>query len=218
MIRSTLFASLLIVVATPIRANGQPGHYDLGQKLRALELSWEQSDLEARRRALPVLRTVVPLLFADQKPAAARAFDQSRFLVQSAAEPSTERRWAASLVVRPSARLIDPADGALSVEVVAYYDPQVTRPEHAMLRWRIAQAGGAGKVKEEPILNLPARSSVSVADLPEGDYFIRAEIIVDGKPLARHEHLISAVPRLRERLRLLGRAEVGTSQSTEQLT
>src|SRR5262245_1863613 len=220
MIRSTLFASLLLVVATPIPANGQPGHYDLGQKLRAFELAWDQTtDVAARRRALPVLKTVVPLLFAGQHPAAARAFDQARFLLLSAAEPSASQRWATSLVVRPSARLFDPADGPISVEVVAYYDSQVPRPERAVLRWHIARAGGgAGTVKEEPFLNLPARSSLSVADLPEGDHLIRAEIPVDGKPLARHEHMISAVPRLQERLRQIHTAALGSAQSTEGLT
>src|SRR5439155_20584043 len=109
-------------------------------------------------------------------------------------------RWAASLVVRPSARLFDPAAGPLSVEVANYYDAQVTRPELVTLRWRIVQSGGgAGTSKEESIRTLPARSFQSVADLPEGDHIVRAEIIVDGKPLASHEHTVSAVPRLHER-------------------
>src|SRR5439155_24993071 len=103
MIRCTLFASLFLIVVSPIKAHAKPGHYDLGQKLRAFELAWDQAaDPAARRRALPVLKTVVPLLFAGQKPAAGRAFDQSRLLLHSAEEPSAEERWATSLVVRPS--------------------------------------------------------------------------------------------------------------------
>src|SRR6476620_5915202 len=105
MIRSALLASLVVFAALPIPAFGQPGHYDLGQKLRAFELAWDQTpDAAARRRAIPVLKSVVPLLFAGQIPSAARAFDQSRFLLRRAVEPSAEERWAASLVVRPSAR------------------------------------------------------------------------------------------------------------------
>jgi predicted esterase len=220
MIRRTLLASLFIITVSPITAQAQPGHYDLGQRLRAFELAWDQTtDPAARRRALPVLKTVVPLLFAGQHPSAARAFDQSRFLLQSATEPAPEQRWATSLVVRPSARLIDPADGPLSVEVVAYYDAQVPRPERAKVRWQIARTGGgATDAKEETILNLPTRSSQSVADLPEGDHVIRAEILVDGRTLARHEHALSVVPRLQERLRALRTAAVGDAPTTERLT
>jgi len=188
--------------------------------LRSFELAWDQvTEPAARRRAIPVLKSVVPLLFAGQNASAGRAFDQSRFLLQSAEEPSAELRWATSLVIRPSARVFDPADGPLSIEVVAYYDAQVPRPEIARLRWRIVRAGGAaGAVKEEPICNLPARSSATVADLPEGDHLIRAEILVDGKVLARHEHMISAVPRLQERLRQIRAAAVGSVATTDRLT
>jgi predicted esterase len=220
MIRRTLVTSLFVFTVSPITAHAQPGHYDLGQRLRAFELAWDQTnDPAARRRALPVLKTVVPLLFAGQHPSAARAFDQSRLLWQSATETMAEQRWAASLVVRPSARLLDPADGPLSVEVVSYYDAQVPRPERAKLRWQIARPGGGGTaVKEEMILNLPTRSSQSIADLPEGDHVIRAEIVVDGRTLARHEHALSIVPRLKERLRAVRAAAVGDAQTTERLT
>jgi len=220
MIRSASFFSLCIIAVSAIPAYGQPGHYDLGQKLRAFELTWDQvTDPAARRRALPVLKTVVPLLFAGQNPAAARAFDQSRFLLQSAEEPTAELRWATSLVIRPSARVFDPADSPLSVDVVAYYDAQVPRPEHAKLRWRIVQAGGgSGAVTEGSILTLPTRSSHSVADIAEGDHLIRAEILVNGKALARHEHIISAVPGLRERLRAIRAAAVGGAPTADRLT
>jgi len=220
MIRSTILPSLLIVATSSTQAFAQPGHYDLGQKLQAFEASWEHTlDVGARRRALPVLKTVVPLLFAGQYQSAARAFDQSRLLLRSADKPSANERWADSLVVRPSARLLDPASGPLSVEVVAYYDAQVARPERALLRWRIVHADGrAGPVKEEAVLNLPTRSSQSVADLPEGDHVVRSEIVVGGQSLASHEHVVSAVPRLQERLRLIRAAAVGGAQTTDRLT
>jgi predicted esterase len=220
MIRSALLASLVVFAASPIPAFGQPGHYDLGQKLRSFELAWDQvTDVAARRRAIPVLKSVVPLLFAGQNAEAGRAFDQSQFLLRSAEQPSAGQRWATSLVIRPSARLFDPADGPLSIEVVAYYDAQVPRPEHAKLRWRICRAGGeSGADREEPLTSLPARSSQAVADLKEGDHLIRAEIVVDGKVLARHEHIISAVPRLQDRLRALRAAAVGTASTTARLT
>src|SRR6476620_2248553 len=105
MIRSALLASLVIFAASPIPAFGQPGHYDLGQKLRSFELAWDQvTDVAARRRAIPVLKSVVPLLFAGQNAEAGRAFDQSQFLLRSAEQPSAGQRWATSLVIRPSAR------------------------------------------------------------------------------------------------------------------
>jgi predicted esterase len=220
MIRGTFVISLVIAAASSAAAHAQPGHYDLGQRLRAFEQAWEQAaaDTAARRRALPVLKTVVPLLFAGQNPSAARAFDRSRFLLQAATEPSADQRWATSLVVRPSARLFDPADGPLSVEVLAYYDAQAPRPERAVLRWQIVRGGGAAAKKEETILNLPMHSSQAVADLPGGDHILRAELLVDGKVLARHEHTISAVPRLQERLRVIQAAATGDGQTTERLT
>src|SRR5437870_8747952 len=122
--RHTLFLAVLLVVGGPSGpVCAQPGHYDLGQKLRAFEKAWNQaSDPAARRRAMPVMKGVVPLLFAGQKEAAAQAFDRSRFLLRSADEPSPAERWAASLVVRPSFRLVDSDDGRLAVTLTAYYD------------------------------------------------------------------------------------------------
>src|SRR5436309_13420199 len=103
--RHTLIPAALLILGLSGPVFAQPGHYDLGQKLRAFEKAWSQStDPAARRRAMPVMKTVVPLLLAGQKEAAAQAFDRSRFLVLSADEPSAAERWAVSLVVRPSVR------------------------------------------------------------------------------------------------------------------
>src|SRR5437764_12684063 len=84
--------------------------YDLGQRLRAFEHEWEaHADAAARRRALPVLKRVVPLFFANRLTEVCATLDEIRFLLRSADAPPPAQRWAESLLVRPATRLLDPA-------------------------------------------------------------------------------------------------------------
>src|SRR4051812_40456168 len=108
--------------------------HDLGQRLVQLERAWDaQPDPAARPRGGPVLKQVVPQLFADKTGDASATFDRARFLLLSAAEPTPAERWAASLLVHTTSRLFDMADGPLTVRVLSAY-PAGDPPAGAVLR------------------------------------------------------------------------------------
>jgi predicted esterase len=215
-------AIALAALGLPGSAAAQVERYDLGRKLVAFDRAWDaQPDPAARRRALPVLKQAVPLFFAGKFAEAARTLDQTRFLLRGADPPAPAERWAAALAVRPSARLFDPAAGPLAVEVVPCYDAQVARPNAAGLRWAILPpAAGNGPVRNQvPIPAVPSRAALPVAGLAEGDYTLRAEVVAGGAVLATHEHALSAVPRLRQRLEAIRSAAAGDGDPTaERLT
>jgi dienelactone hydrolase len=175
--------------------------YDLGQRLVLLERAWDaHPDAAARARALPVLKLAVPQLLAGKTTKAAETLDRARLLLQSP-EPRAAERWAASLLVHPSIRLLDPAQGPLTVRVEPAY-PAGERPANASMRLTLLIGNGPTAVTSAAIaLSTPAVTErLSVERLPEGDHTLRAEVIVDSDTVATYVVGISVVPRLRERL------------------
>jgi predicted esterase len=208
-----------VTLAWPALARAQVERYDLGRKLRACETAWhDQRDPDARHRAVPVLKAAVPFFLAGRGAEAAETLDRTRFLLRSAAEPSAAERWAAPLVTRPHTRLLDPADGPLIVEIRAFYDVKVSMPDRVSLTCTLLSARPADPLTA-PVPSLPHKVIVPIGLLPEGDLTLRVTVAVDGQCVATHDHLISVVPRLRERLQAVKAAAAnGTAATTERLT
>src|SRR5262249_23658340 len=75
-----------------------------------------------------------------------------------------------------------------------------------------AQSGG-------PIHSVPCRYALPMIAWPPGDHTLRVEIRVDGQALATHEHTLSVVPRLSNRLRdVRAAAAVVGGPTTERVT
>ncbi len=201
-----------------------PSRYDLGQHLRAFERAWDaQPDAAARRRALPALKRVVPLIFANRFADTCAALDETRFLLRSADATPPALRWAESLLVRPATRLLDPSDSRLSVELTACYDGKAARPDNAEWRLTLQAADGtalpssAGGV----IAQLPTTATLPTDRLPEGDHTLCVSISAGGRALATYRLTISVVPHLRERragllkaVEAFGKHRVDTDQAT----
>jgi predicted esterase len=172
------------------------GRYELGQRLRMFERAWEdQPDAAARRRAVPTLSRAVPQMLAGRWGDAAVTLDQVRFLLRGAEPPAPAVRWAESLLVRPSARLLDPAGDAIVVLLTACYDAKAEPPAGATLRVTLRSAKA-----EAAVARLPTAVTLPVDRLPEGDHTLQAEVVVGGQVLATYQQRLSVVPKLRERI------------------
>src|SRR5262249_54885000 len=189
-------------------ASAQPERFALGQRLRAFEAAWdEQSDAAARRRAVEPLNRTVAAFCRFRPGEAGQALDQARFALRPAQPPAAER-WAASLFVRPDARLIDAAQMELPVTVAPFYTVTEDRPMDTALRLTLTGAGKQAVAGSHQVAlgSLPQEVKLTLKGLAEEDYLLRAEILVSGKPAAVSELTVSSVPRLQRRLDKLKQA------------
>ena len=92
----------ILSFASVTNVHGQQPRFELGQRLRAFEVAWEQqSDKKTRARAVPHLNTAVRDFFGFRVDRAAGSLDRARWAVQSDAEPSPTILRANSLSVQP---------------------------------------------------------------------------------------------------------------------
>jgi predicted esterase len=197
-------AAVLLVGDPAHAAEPALNRYDLGQRLVALERAWDATpDAAARARAMPVLKLAVPQLLAGKEEEAAATLDRARLLLRSA-EPTAAERWAASLTVHPSARLLDPARGPLTLHISSAYAVGDV-PDTVLIRVMLFTADGKTAVaaKAVALTALPTSIPLVTDTLPEGDYTLRTEVLVGDKLLATYGASISLVARLRERLERL---------------
>lgn len=205
-IRSILLITFVSLLPSQLFA--QPIRFELGQRMRALELVWDaQPDTEARKRATINIKQAVTLFFALKLNEAAKNLDQARVALQSATPLASEVQWAESLFVLPEARLIDKAATTLGFTVDKFYSTTAEIPKGAILKLRILNAGKI-KTIDFPITNLPLQQSLPLAfaKAVDGDFTLTAKIIVGGKVLASSEQTISVVANLSQRMVALKQA------------
>lgn len=208
----------IVALLFPTIATAQ--RYDLGQRLRMMERAWDIATPANRAKAVEPLTKAVGYFLAAKTPEAAAALDASRFQLLGNAPPSPAVRWANSLVVHPASRLIDPADGPLEITVAPYYDAQSPIAKGATIRFVFARESGDLLLGELPISVVPSIGTLALDKLPIGDQEIAAELMVDGRPLARYPFSISIVPDLKSRLGRLrdSAASFPDKSSTRRLT
>jgi predicted esterase len=213
------FCISAVLTAAPIlAAEPELNYYDLGQRLVQLEHVWDaHPDAASRARAVPVLKQAVPQLLTGKTAEAAATLDRGRLLLESA-EPTAAKKWAASLIVHPSLRLLDASSEPLTVGVGTAY-PAGDLPDAVELTVSVTDADGAVRLRGvKSIVNkLPLDVVIPIKGVPEGDHILRTEITVGGKPAATFSIGISTASRLRERLRRLRVPEKGTSLDTATL-
>jgi predicted esterase len=201
-----------VFLCVPLVFAAEPDRYDMGRRLVLLEQAWaNQPDLVARRRALPVLKDALPLLLAGKGEQAAETLDRSRLLLRSA-EPTPSERWAESLAVRPSARFLDPADGAFVFRLSSVY-PTGQTPETVKVITKLFgdQETQLAAAVTRPLVP-PFDVTFDTRSLPsrlDGDYTFRLEAMV-GRAEATYSVGVSIVKNLRERLTRLNVARANT--------
>lgn len=209
--RVVIVAWLAVFVPSPVFAQ----RYDLGQRLRMMERAWEAATPANRTKSVEPLKKAVTLFFTGKAPEAAAALDAARFCLLGIDSPSPAIRWANSLVVRPAARLIDPADGPLKVVVTQYYDLKEPRPEGASIRFSVLRDTGEQILGEWNLTSLPSPGSLAIEKLPVGDYRLIAEVVIQGQPVARLATMLSIVPDFKGRM---DRLAVAAAALPEQAT
>jgi predicted esterase len=204
-------AAIAFLLPSPLFA--QVDRYDLGRRLRAMELAWEAATPENRKTALAPLKKVVALFFANRNAEAAEVLDQSRFLLEGRKNPSPAERWANSLVVRGVDRLLDPAKDKLTIIVRRAYDVNDAMPANTRVRLSINGNAERKLLHDFPISSLPMLCMIGVSKFPPGDHVVTAEILVDAKSLAKYEFGISVQSDWQARLDRL-RAAIGEQSTT----
>lgn len=200
--------SILAVASRPgiaDAADSAMNRYDLGQRLIKLEKAWDaQTDLEARKRAVPILKLAIPQLFANRNADAAATLDRTRALLKSAEEPSPAERWAESLIVLPASRLIDSSSGSIHLTLLAGY-PAGEVPPSMTAHFAIVGRDGVDSMpaKELAITKLPMLVTLPIAKLAEGEYSLRTDIVTAGRVLATYDVGFSVVNDLAKRLNRL---------------
>lgn len=209
----------LILLITCGNAFGQTERFELGQRLRACEAAWDrQSDAVARRLAVERLKKSVNLFFSLKLKEAGRELDLARLALSGIAEPPAERMWAESLYISPAARLIDAGREELSLELRQLYPEGAEVPKKASLRLTLLSGGRrTGDARGYEIAGIPQRIAFNLKSLPEGDYTLRAEVMIGGRVLAATEQTVSAARNLAARIASL-RAQSQTLESSSSET
>jgi acetyl esterase/lipase len=196
-------AALALTLALPAALRAQPDRYESGQRLRAFERAYDaQPDAAARKRTVAPLKQATLLFLADQVAEAGHMLDRARRALASEKDPEAAVLWADSLALRPASRLLDRTAPEIPWTLAAFYKVPAKQPPNARLRCSLVRAGGkavAGPA-EVAIDALPLEGKLPLGGVAEGDYLLRAEVVVGDRVLARREQTVSLADRLAPRL------------------
>jgi predicted esterase len=183
----------------------QEARFELGQRLRLFERALDvHNSPEARKRAIDPLAKATPTFFSGRLADAAGLLDRARLALVSKDEPSESTLWAESLIVVPAARLLDSSAKELKVDLRSFYKSEGKRPEKVTIRLSLLDASTKARVAATLAIPEPlAAVTVPLKEIAEGDYQLRAEILVGEKVLAAGEQMVSVVKDLEKRLATL---------------
>lgn len=195
--------AVALVALLPHLAAAQADRYDLGARLIAMERAWDDATPAARKRAVAALDGAVPAFFRGQTAKAAAMLDAARFALRGR-PPTPAELWAESLIVRPEARLYDPSRGRLAVNVLSCYDPVLEGTFTGKLRLTLRDTADRAHANADiNLANAPAMTQVSVANVAEGDYLLRAEVAVADRVCATYRVGVSFANNLAARVDVL---------------
>jgi pimeloyl-ACP methyl ester carboxylesterase len=222
MTRGLKFACIVLMsVGSPVAA--QADRYEIGRKLIAFEKAFDlQQNSEARRRAAPGLQKAFSSFMSGRLGDVGRVLDDALWALND--QPPTETaRWAATLLVRPSHRLIDPTKHSWTISVQRLYDPKVPTPANAKIRLSLLKPDGQkmSPAVEGPLTEIPAEFSFKELPSESGEWTLRGEVFCDDQIVTTIDHAVSLAVDLRGRLdNLRGAIEKlpETGLTTEQLT
>jgi hypothetical protein len=211
--RAFIVALLGVILGAVAPARASEERFELAQRVRALEIAWQQSDGPARERALKPLQQATNIflfkvLGGDERLRdVAREFDRARFALAAARPPDGARLWAEALHVTPEGRLLDATTSELSLTLQSFYEVNANVPAGARLRLTLLDVHDKplGEVHESDIERTPLRTKLPIKAIPVGDHRLGAEIVVGGRVLAHSVQPLSWVRDLSQRLTALRR-------------
>lgn len=209
--RRTVTVSLLVFLASaygaiwsvsPARA--QDDRYELGRRLRVFEVAWDaQPDETARQRSITSVQRAVNQFFAFNFRGAGQAMDQARNALTSDQPAATARQWAESLQLSLDRRLVDGRAESLEGRLSEFYPSHADAPPGALIRLSLIGPDSASTTLLETLVDtLPRKITIPLkpASARDGDWTLRAEILVEGKVLSNVEQTLSIVDGLDNRL------------------
>ncbi len=197
---------------------GQLARYELGRRLRGVEIVWAKADAEAKARALPSLKQAVSQFFSFKLVEAARSLDGARLRVEGHALDGVEA-WGSQWVIEPEWRfgpLVEKAS-QLRFTIRRFYPVATPDPDDARIEISIVDSGGAvlvdGGLIVLPPGTEPIRRTLVTDGVPSGDYTLRVDVVVGDQTVVRNEVAVSLVHGLDQRLTALERTLDDETQS-----
>lgn len=184
------------------RVSGQIQRYELGKRMKLLEIELEKNNNpDSRKAALDQINKAVQNFFSLQLDKAAANLDRARLILEGR-DQDPRSSWAESLFVDSDARLYHSEVRLLKVKLDEFY--KVERSFSDKISWRLSISDTRGKnskvVYTTNVQSLPLSCSIDIGNLKEGDYLLKSEIIINRKIISTKTILLSFIKSLGEKL------------------
>jgi predicted esterase len=190
----------VIGLLLPATASAQADRYELGQRLRKFEKTWDLTkDVDAKQRAVALLNQAVRSFFSFNFAAVGENLDMARHALTSGDPPSSAVQWSDSLTFRPEHRLIDLNSKQLEIQIKPLYLVADDVPKGASIRIKLSDQ----KPTEISITGLPQTCKLPLTGIGPGDHVLTIETLVAGKRLAIRQIMVSCAKDLASRLEKL---------------
>lgn len=205
------FLLMTSLVLLPWSLPGQADRCDVGLRLRALERELAGAEPgPARAAALRQLEQAVAAFFHLDLGAVAATIETARDAL-AGREPDAAVRWARSLRLEPTQRLVDAAADALPCALVAAYDPGVAAPDAVRLRLWLGTDATAGDAAPDgatavAVTSPPTPVALPVRGTPPGDHVLHWQVLHRDELLLQRRIGLSVVADRDARLRALAAA------------
>lgn len=213
---------VLALAALPPQSTAQPERYDAGRRLIAFEQAWDrQPDAEARKRAIPLMKSALTNFFANKYSEASRYLDAARNALVSSEPPNENVMWAQSLSIRPDQRLVEPTESTVKLGVRQLYNLDAALPGRLKLSIKLAGDDHMPPLLADEPKDLPTDLAVALRGLPEGDHRLDVAVAVGDQLLTKIGLQLSVVRNRDQRLAALKSAVdqlPAHDQTTEQRT
>jgi predicted esterase len=213
----------LLVFAGSVQA--QAFRYELGRRLREFEKAWaEHPGDPSRRKTCDPLQQAVGAFFTARFGSAAKSIDEARFALE-ATPPSEAKRWASSIAVYPSRRLLEARDSEWIIEAKPFYE--TARPEGSdKLVLRLVRSTDRKPIAESEakFVGSSATATWKLQAMPPGDHRLEYQIVRNDQVLAGGSIGVSLVRDLDARLTALkdaappAKREIATEAATRKTT
>jgi predicted esterase len=194
---------LFLILVFEVNVFAQVERYELGRRLRKVEAELETAPQKLRKSAFAEIKKAVDGFFTFRFSEVARSLDKAYLVLMQ--REDEQSLWAESLSVLPEYRFLDRKDTELKVMVSAFYQTLDTIPQKATLQLSLTNLNGKLIKRFQPlsIKSLPISETIKLEKIKAGDFYLRAEILIDGKVSSENKIIVSISDNLEQRLKNL---------------
>lgn len=169
---------LLACGFAPAALDAQVDRYELGLRLRRVELAWQAADEAHRAAAAKPMDEAVKSFFGLQLRTAAARLDKAFLVINGSDKPSEMVRYSISRRIAALPLLSDTNEPTLKIELQQFYDGEFTRPANANVLMKLLRADGSEVAQTSlPLPESDAEVTWTPAEWKNpGDYRLVAEI------------------------------------------